>query len=228
MDTKLWLIWKEPKERRRYIIGELLYDGSIYRFKYINPELNSAKEKGLDFFPGFNEIDKEYESTTGLFSNIESRLPNISRPEYLEILNTYDLEPNASQIEILKKTKGRLLTDNFEFVPEFDKNKIEFEIAGTRHTKDFKKYKKIFEINDNLILEREPENEFDENAIKVLCKKNGKVYMLGYAPRFYSKELTKMLKNNIEYSAQIKYLNFETKLSDEDITVNVKLIFSSK
>ena len=37
-----------------------------------------------------------------------------------------------------------------------------------------------------------------------------------------------MLKNNIEYSAQIKYLNFETKLSDEDITVNVKLIFSSK
>lgn len=59
-------------------------------------------------------------------------------------------------------------------------------------------------------------------------QKNGKVYMLGYAPRFYSKELTKMLKNNIEYSAQIKYLNFETKLSDEDITVNVKLIFSSK
>ncbi len=52
----------------------------------------------------------------GLFSNIESRLPNTSRPEYLEILNTYDLEPNASQIEILKKTKGRLLTDNFDLV----------------------------------------------------------------------------------------------------------------
>ena len=226
MENKLlWLIWKEPKERRRFIIGELTYKNNEYRFKYIDPELNDARKNGLDFFPGFDDIEKEYISNTGLFPNIENRLPNTARPEYLEILNLYELNINSSQIEILEKTKGRLLTDNFEFVPAFNKNKIEFEVAGTSHSEDIKKYKKIFEINDDLILEREYNNQYDQYAIKVICKKNGNIYQLGYVPRFYSKDLSKMLDEKLKYSAKIKYLNFDSKLSDEDITVNVKLIF---
>lgn len=227
MDKKLWLIWKEPKERRRFIIGELSYENNIYKFKYIDPELNNARKNGLDFFPGFDDLEKEYVSDT-LFQNIETRLPNTSRPEYLKILNMYDLEVGSSKMEILEKTKGRLLTDNFEFVPVFDKNKIEFEVAGTSHSEDIKKYRDIFEINDNLLLERELDNKYDKYAIKVICKKNGNEYNLGYVPRYYSKELSKMLEKNVDYSAKIKYLNFESKLNDEDITADVKLIFSNK
>lgn len=228
MTNKLWLIWKEPKERRRFIIGELTYESNEYKFKYINPELNNAKKNGLDFFPGFDDIEKEYVSDTGLFPNIETRLPNTSRPEYLEILNLYDLDIDSSKMEILEKTKGRLLTDNFEFVPVFDKNKIEFEVAGTSHSDDIKNYKNIFEVNDNLFLERESDNKYDKYAIKVICRKNGILYCLGYVPRYYSKELSKMLDENVKYSAKIKYLNFESKLDDEDITADVKLIFNSK
>ena len=65
-------------------------------------------------------------------------------------------------------------------------------------------------------------------AIKIIFKKNGKVYHLGYVPRYYSKELSKMLDDNIEYSAKVRYLNFESKLKDEDITVDVKLIFDNR
>ena len=50
MSNKLWLIWKEPKERRRFIIGELTYKNNEYRFKYIDPELNDAKKKWTRFF----------------------------------------------------------------------------------------------------------------------------------------------------------------------------------
>ncbi len=228
MKNKLWLIWKEPKERRRFIIGELVYENDEYKFQYINPELNDARKKGLDFFPGFNDVQKEYVSNTGLFPNIETRLPNKSRPEYLEILNLYDLDVNSSKMEILERTKGRLLTDNFEFVPVFDKNKIEFEIAGTSHSDDIKNNKDIFEVNDDLFLERDYNNEYDKYAINVICKKNGKNYCLGYVPRYYSKELAEMLKQRIKYSAKIKYLNFESKLNDEDITAEVKLIFNTK
>lgn len=228
MANKLWLIWKEPKERRRFIIGELMYENNVYKFKYINPELNNARKNGLDFFPGFDDIEKEYVSNTVLFPNIETRLPNTSRPEYLDILNLYDLNIDSTQMEILEKTKGRLLTDNFEFVPVFDKNRIEFEVAGTSHSEDIKKYKHIFKINDNLYLEREKDNKFDEYAIKVICKKEGEFYHLGYVPRYYSKELSKMLDENVQYSAKIKYLNFESKLDDEDITADVKLIFNNK
>lgn len=228
MVNKLWLIWKEPKERRRFTIGELTYENDEYKFKYINPELNDARKKGLDFFPGFDDLKKEYVSKNELFPNIETRLPNIARPEYLEILNSYDLDIDSSKMQILMKTKGRLLTDNFEFVPIFDENKIEFEVAGTRHSKDIQKYKNIFEINDNLILEREKNNKYDKYAIKIICEKNGKTYYLGYVPRYYSEQLAKKLDKNIEYSAKIKYLNFESKLNDEDITADVKLIFKNK
>lgn len=228
MTNRLWLIWKETKERRRFIIGELTYENNEYKFKYIDPELNNARKNGLDFFPGFDDIEKEYVSNTGLFPNIETRLPNTARPEYLEILNLYDLDTDSTKMEILEKTKGRLLTDNFEFVPTFDKNKIEFEVAGTSHSNDIKNYKDIFEVNDNLFLEREPDNKYDEYAIRVICKKNGTLYHLGYVPRYYSKELSRMLDENVKYSAKIKYLNFESKLDDEDITADVKLIFNSK
>lgn len=227
MENKLWLIWKEPKERRRYIIGELSFENNVYKFKYIDPELNEAKKHGLNFFPGFNDIKKEYISLNDMFPNIETRLPNVSRPEYLEILNSYDLNIYSSKMEILEKTKGRLLTDNFEFVPVFDKNKVEFEVAGTSHSEDIKKYKDIFQINDNLLLEREINNKYDKYAIKVKCKKNNKIYFLGYVPRYYSKELAEMLDKKIDYSAKIKYLNFESKINDEDITADVKLIFSN-
>jgi len=90
-----------------------------------------------------------------------------------------------------------------------------------------KKCKNIISINDRLELELEPENEYDENAIKVILNKNRKKYHLGYVPRYYSKELFKLIENNIEYSAMIQSLNFESEINDEDINAFVKLIFNN-
>ncbi len=226
MNNEMWLIWKHPSTRRRYKIGILTYDNGKYVFKYVNPELNDAREAGFDFFPGFEDINDVYISEE-LFANIETRLPNPARPDYLEILNAYGLENDSTKLEILKATKGRLITDNYEFVPAFDKAKVQFDVAGTRHCSDIKKCLKLININDKLLLELEPNNLYDTNAIKVIFIKNNKYYHLGYVPRYYSKELTKLLKNNVEYSAMVQSLNFESKINDEDISVVVKLIFNN-
>ena len=226
MKEELWLIWKEPVTRSRYKIGVLTFDNNMYTFKYLALELKEALKNGFSYFPGFEDNSKIYESDR-LFANIETRLPNPTREDYLEILNLYDLEKNSSKMEILKATKGRLLTDNYEFVPVFDANKIEFDVAGTRHCPDVKKCKNILNINDKLLLEMAPENEYDAQAIKVIFRKEGKKYHLGYVPRYYSKELTKLLEKKMEYSAMIKNLNFESKISDEDITAEVKIIFNN-
>ena len=224
MKRELMLIWKNPQTRSRFKIGDLSYDEK-YTFKYVNPELDDALDSGFEFFPGFEDVNKVYESKE-LFANIETRLPSPARADYLSILNSYNLEIDSSKFDILKATKGRLITDNYEFVPVFDKNKIESDVAGTRHCDDIKKYNDLICINDKLLLELDSDNEYDKNAIKVILKKNGETYHLGYVPRYYTAELTELLKNNVQYSAMVQSLNFESKITDENITVYVKLIFS--
>lgn len=225
MRRELWLIWKHPETRRRYKIGTLIYENNIYTFKYTNPELDSALNVGFRYFPGFENIRETYKNQE-LFANIETRLPNPNRADYLEILNSYNLEKNSTKLEILKATRGRLVTDNYEFVPAFDGNRIEFDVAGTRHCSDVKEYRDLININDKLLLEMEPENIQDKYAIKIILNKNGKRFHLGYVPRYYSEQLTLLLKSNIKYSAMIESLNFESELSDEDISAYVKLIFN--
>ena len=224
MNNELWLIWKEPLSHRRFKIGILIKLNDGYEFSYVDPELGEARKVGFNFFPGFNDLSKTYKNNE-LFINIASRLPNKGRIDYLEILNSYNLDKESSDFDILKATRGRTLTDNYKFVPAFDLNKIEFDVAGTRHCKDINKCKDFLKINRVLYLEPEPNNKNDENAVKVVLKENGKLYHLGYVPRYYSKELLNELNKGAKYSAMIQNLKFNSPFSDENIVANVKLIF---
>lgn len=224
MNNELWLIWKEPLSHRRFKIGILIKLNDGYEFSYVDPGLGEARKVGFNFFPGFNDLSKTYKNNE-LFINIASRLPNKGRIDYLEILNSYNLDKESSDFDILKATRGRTLTDNYEFVPAFDLNKIEFDVAGTRHCKDINKCKDFLKINRVLYLEPEPNNKNDENAVKVVLKENGKLYHLGYVPRYYSKELLNELNKGAKYSAMIQNLKFNSPFSDENIVANVKLIF---
>ena len=224
MNNELWLIWKEPLSHKRFKIGILIKLNDGYEFSYVDPELGEARKVGFNCFPGFNDLSKTYKNNE-LFINIASRLPNKGRIDYLEILNSYNLDKESSDFDILKATRGRTLTDNYEFVPAFDLNKIEFDVAGTRHCKDINKCKDFLKINRVLYLEPEPNNKNDENAVKVVLKENGKLYHLGYVPRYYSKELLNELNKGAKYSAMIQNLKFNSPFSDENIVANVKLIF---
>lgn len=227
MEEKLWLIWKEPKSRKRYVIGLLTYDNVEYTFKYIDPEFNDATKNGFDLYPGFEDRNQIYKSNT-LFANIKTRLPNKGNPDYLNMLNLCNLTIEATDMEILKYTKGRSLNDNYEFVPVFDKEKIEFDVAGTRHSKDISKCKNLLKENVPLKLEKESKNKEDAYAIKVIYECDNKSYHLGYVPRYYSKSLTELLNQGYEYSCMIQHVNFESRFYDEDVTASVKLIFNKK
>lgn len=224
MNGELWLIWKDSISRRRYKVGVLNRKNGIYKFSYVNPELNDAKKVGFKYFPGFEDLTKDYESKT-LFANILTRLPNSTRPDYLEILNSYNLDKETEEFEILKVTRGRTITDNYEFVPAFDLNKIEFDVAGTSHCDDIKECRKYLRVNKKLYLEPEPNNVSDKNAIKIVFEEDGRVFHLGYVPRYYCKELLNELYKGVKYSAMIQSLNLDSQLSDENICANVKLIF---
>ena len=187
-----------------------------YTFRYTD-NIEEIKKLGFDFFPGFQELDKVYNSTE-LFDTILSRLPNKNRNDYIEILKSYGLDDNSTEMEILEKTKGRLLTDNFEFVPIFNEKRIEFEIAGTRYSKDLKKCKELLKVGERLLLELE-NNEYDENAIAIKFQN----YKIGYIPRYYSEQLASLIKKGIEYKAYIINLKIQSKIEDEIISAKVEL-----
>ena len=85
----------------------------------------------------------------------------------------------------------------------------------------------MLKINDKLLLE--PENNVKvEDAIKVVyVDENNEMYEIGYVPRYYSKKILEILKNNVNYSAMVQSLNFDSSFFDEDITANVKLIINN-
>lgn len=234
MDTgELWLIWRsgKPSDRARYKIGVLKKKGDSYTFQYDKGEdLDSAKQAGFTSFPGFEDYDEEYISDDGLFYNIAARLPKTERDDFLDILNRYDLSASDDQFTMLCATKGCQITDNFEFVPAFDKSKIEFDVAGVDHrqTSELEEAAKdgFLTSGAKLILERERGNQYDEFAIKILLPTGKKNVFIGYVPKYYSEHLAKRLDTNTEYSAMIAKVDLGAKIRDEKISAVVRLMFA--
>lgn len=215
---KLLLIWKQPISRRRYKIGILTCNNDDYTFNY-SDEIDDAIREGFICFPGFEDIKKTYTSKL-LFPNIASRLPNKKRPDYNEILKSYNLKENATDLEILIATKGKLVTDNYEFVRSFNKETIEFDVVGTRHCETIEKSFDLLKVGESVDLILDKTNEHDKYAIQILIDN----YHIGFVPRYYSKELSELLKSNTKYDAKLVTVNFENALSDEVVilVVNVK------
>lgn len=221
MNEEMWLIWKNPTSRIRYKVGKLEKNEEGYIFSYLPDDVKIACEKGFSFFPGFNDLEKIYKSKV-LFANIDSRLLNEGRADYLKLLDFYNLQTNSSKMDVLKATKGRLLTDNYEFVPAFNKERIIFDVAGTRYS-DILAYKNLINLDDELILVSDEDNKYDDFAIRVIFKKKDDFFQLGYVPRYYSKELTMLLNEADNYKAFVNYLNFEKDIFDDDITIEVRV-----
>ncbi len=114
-DERLFVVWRHPR-RAPFLIGELSYDGTKYRFHYDDQNFRLAQAAGFkpaEFgltraFP--YQAGKPYESTR-LFSVFASRLPDRRRPDYAEILARLGLRPDSHPFQILAKTRGRLGTD---------------------------------------------------------------------------------------------------------------------
>jgi len=108
----LVLIWRAPKSRRRYPVGELSQVGQ-FEFRY-NNEVQEAIEDGFELLIAFPEVDKVYISNK-LFPVFASRLPDPKRKGIDVILARYGLT-NYDSYMLLKKSGARLPIDNLEFI----------------------------------------------------------------------------------------------------------------
>ncbi|MBP3238687.1 MAG: HIRAN domain-containing protein [Lachnospiraceae bacterium] len=91
-------------------------------------------------------------------------------------------------------------------------------VAGTSHIKDESVFDDIRE-GDKLILQREPENRFDENAILVL---DGKKRKLGYVPEKDNIVFTRLMDAGKYLIAKVK--SHEPKGAFRQINISIYLI----
>lgn len=220
----LYLIWKDPVERRQYIVAQLSKNGQ-FEFEY-GIEVEAAIEHGFKPLISFENIDQTYKNDV-LFPVFSSRLPDRKRRDIDKILKKYYLE-EFDEYALLKRSGAKLPIDSLEFIdPILDYNETPlrriFYLAGPRYYIgcDGNNCEASIEVleGEELLLELEPDNVMDCNAIKILNKNN---IHLGYVPRFYSEGITELLKNEIKYSCKA----FEvTKENNCNECIRIELIF---
>lgn len=207
LNNILFLIWKDPQTRNNFTVGKLCRNGK-YTFEYFG-DFGKAESYGWSRFEAFPD-EVVYESKI-LFPVFASRLPDKKRRDINNILKKYNLL-EYDEFELLRKGEGRLPIDTYSFIdPIFlDAETIQrdFYIMGVRHHtpcmgKDCTLLPKVT-LGDELYFEREPQNEYDANAIRVLTK-NG--VHLGYVPRYYNLPIIERLDKDDSYSCRVIDIN---------------------
>lgn len=204
----LYLIWKSELSRKQYIVGQLVKNGQ-YEFRYAE-NLQDAVDDGFTPLLCFPDIKKVYVDKK-LFPVFASRLPDRKRRDIQDILKKYNLQ-EYDEYSILKKSGARLPIDNFEFIDPIMNldEKIEriFYIAGVRHYLGCKgvNCKDAISVTrgDEIVLRRELDNRYDENAVQMLDVSGN---LLGYIPRYYSEGVSKMMESNRKILCHVYYVD---------------------
>lgn len=216
----LFLIWNDPESHSNYVVGRLTRD-TVYRFVYYG-DYKEAQKKGWTFLPAFPE-EAQYECDE-LFPAFASRLPDRKRRGIEAILVKYGLE-YYDEFELLRAGGGKLPIDSYSFIdpifPEDETIERDFYIAGFRYhagcgESDCSKAI-VINIGDNLLLQPEPDNDYDKNAVAIYDNSR---HRLGYIPRYYSESVTNRINKQMTYSCVVIEVNKETKCTE---CVKVKL-----
>lgn len=110
----LYLVWTSPKNKKQFFVGKLIKSDKNYKFEYLT-NLERAKKEGFKPLVEFPDVKEVYFSKE-LFQTFASRLPDKRRKDMPQILKKYGLK-KFDQYELLKKCKGKLPIDNYEFIP---------------------------------------------------------------------------------------------------------------
>lgn len=193
--NELYLTWKHPSTRERYVIGILVQNDQEYGFRYFQKPGTKNVYAAIDtgafrLLPGMHDTNATYTSKT-LFEIFQHRLPkNIDQETQEKIKsNGWPLD----EFHILRYTQGRLPTDTFEFLDPIKANgklRVDCPIAGWRYYEGDQCLDHL-KSGDAIRLEVEENNEYDPHAIIVRCI-DGRT--LGYVPSLYSRHIDEFVK----------------------------------
>ena len=191
----LFIAWQDAKTRRWAPVGRLTRDDGVYQFVYT---------RGAEEMPNFHpfgrmqDLRKSYKSDE-LFPMFANRILAKNRPEYQDYLKWLGLsEVRYDALEELARTGGLRATDSLELFPcpeptEGKNYEVYFFCRGLRylHTENQERARQL-NSRERLYLMQDLQNLYDGMAL--LMRTGDPITLVGYAPRYYSAEFTKLIK----------------------------------
>jgi len=196
----IYLTWRKGKGERRIPIGIIKRNKTQgTRFHYLEEGVKDAKKFGFSIYEGFPEISTTYSNNV-----IEIFGQRIMRSERNDIKDFYDFwlidKKNIKDVYyMLAYTQGILPTDNYEFLAEFNSSKdLKFitEISGLSKLKISSDSLKKGDI---LTYKKEPNNLYDEYAVKLF---KGELF-LGYIKIIHNRVFH---RSNREFKISVQHI----------------------
>lgn len=182
----IFLVWRKGSGDRRIPIGLIkknILDG--VRFSYLHENVETARSLGFNAFEGFPDTTAKRIYTENVLEIFGQRLMRSERNDLKEFYEFWKIDTRFKDdiFYMLARTQGLMPTDNFEFLADFNPNKgLSFisEISGL--SKSQISSDKL-NIGDKLTYVLEPENQFDDFAVKLYLND----LQLGYVKLIHSK-----------------------------------------
>jgi hypothetical protein len=164
----IYLSWRKGFGARRHIVGVLkrnVTDG--IRFSYLENGVKDASMDGFRPYPEFPEISRTYsEDVIEIFGQ---RIIRSDRNDISEFLRFWEIDPKyrSDKFYLLARTQGLNPADNFEFLADYrpiPTLKFVTDLAGLSATKLPHEF---LSTGDALTYSLEPQNQYDQFAVKV-------------------------------------------------------------
>jgi hypothetical protein len=193
----VYLAWRDPKNRSWFPVGQLSFDGQVYRFVY-----TKGAKQSPNFIPfaRMEDLATIYESDE-LFPLFANRVLSRKRPEYQDFLRWLNVRPEEDDpLTLLSRTGGIRETDLLAVFPcpekEADKKyRIQFFSHALRYLLP-EAIPRIHQLSagEQLYLVPDPQNLHDPYAVAL--RTDDPVTLVGYCPRYLAEDFLLLLKES--------------------------------
>ncbi|MEA5517025.1 HIRAN domain-containing protein [Nodularia sp. UHCC 0506] len=195
----LFLAWQDFKSRSWFPIGRLTFDGTRYKFVYIQGVEEAQQAYYFEPLSSFPYLDQVYTSNH-LFPVFSNRVMPPSRPDYAKFRQWLNIPEHEDDIlAILARSGGQRETDSLAVFPcpepdEEGRYQLHFFAHGLRHLpKCTVERINNFKPGEKLWLAHEFQNKYDSQALILNTEDH---HIVGYCPRYLRSEVFELLQKD--------------------------------
>lgn len=209
----LFLSWRTRNSSRRWFpVGRLDIEAEptpSYRFRYIRGAKQAQDQAKFPLLVEFPKLERSYEFGE-LFPVFQNRVTRPTRPDFSDYVHSLGLTEDASAFDILSVSGGRRVTDPYEVFPKLAKNGdgsfvCRFFLHGEERAAPAVRDRiQRLQPEETLLAAASPGGIASGPAVQLQTEDG---HVIGWTPDYLVPELTPVLANPAQCSAQVAQIN---------------------